>query len=218
MPQPRSTARRAARSVSAVVLGLLAAAAATYKAVALTNVRISSYVVPLQGPAVGSVTLDQASAAPVVIALSSSNPQVVSVPSGTPIQPNSLTGTFVATGVGPGCAKITGTLGTRTRTEYVVVHPASTASTLTLTIPNQILPLGGFIPSSVRIGTGPSAVADVSLSTSNPSIATVPASVRLQRGSAQFTIATRAEGCATITATLGSQIVRRTIHVVYIGG
>jgi hypothetical protein len=90
--------------VSVVVLGLLAAAAATYKAVALTNVRISSYVVPLQGPAVGSVTLDQASAGPVVIALSSSNPQVVSVPSGTPIQPNSLSGTFVATGVGPGCA------------------------------------------------------------------------------------------------------------------
>ena len=59
---------------------------------------------------------------------------------------------------------------------------------------------------------------DVSLSTSNPSIATVPASVRLQRGSAQFTIATRGEGCATITATLGSQIVRRTIHVVYTGG
>lgn len=217
MPQFRSAVRRAARAVSVVALGLLAAAA-TYKTFALTNVRISSYAVPLQGPAAGAVTLDQASAAVVVVALSSSNPQVVSVPSGAPIQPNSLSGAFVATGVGPGCAKITGTLGTRTRTEYVVVHPASTASTLTLTIPNQILPLGGSIPSAVRTGTGPSALADVSLSTSNPAIATVPASVRLQRGSAQFTITTRAEGCATITATLGSQIVRRTIQVVYIGG
>jgi hypothetical protein len=217
MPHSRSVVRRAARAVSAVALSLLAAAA-TYEAVALTNVRIASYAVPLQGPAAGSITLDQANAGVVVVALSSSNPQVVSVPSGVPIQPNSATGAFVATGVGPGCAKITGTLGTRTRTEYVVVHPASTASTLTLTIPNQILPLGGAVPSSVRTGIGPSAMADVSLSSSNPSIATVPASVRLQRGSAQFTIATRGEGCATITATLGSQIVRRTVHVVWVGG
>jgi hypothetical protein len=195
--------------VSAVALGLLTAAA-TYEAVALSGVRVSSYAVPLQGPAAGSVTLDQASAAPV--------PQVVGVPSGALIQPNSLTGVFVATGIGPGCARITGTLGTRTRTQYVVVHPASTAATLTLTIPNQILPLGGAIPSSVGTGTGPSALADVSLSSSNPSIATVPASVRLQRGSAQFTIATRGPGCATITATLGSQTVRRTVQVVDIGG
>jgi hypothetical protein len=217
MPHSRPAVRRAARAVSAVALGLLTAAA-TYEAVALSGVRVSSYAVPLQGPAAGSVTLDQASAAVVVVALSSSNPQVVSVPSGAPIQPNSLTGAFVATGVAPGCATITGTLGTRTRTQYVVVHPASTASTLTLTVPNQILPLGGSVPSSVRTGIGPSALADVSLSSSNPSIAAVPASVRLQRGSAQFTIATRAAGCATITATLGSQTVRRTVQVVYIGG
>jgi len=217
MPHSRSTVRRATRAVSAVALGLLTAAA-TYEAVALSGVRVSSYAVPLQSAAAGSVTLDQASAVPVVVALSSSNPQVVSVPPGVPIQPNSLTGVFVATGVGPGCATITGTLGTRTRTQYVVVHPASTAATLTLTIPNQILPLGGAIPSSVGTGTGPSALADVSLSSSNPSIATVPASVRLQRGSAQFTIATRGAGCATITATLGSQTVRRTIQVIDIGG
>src|SRR5688572_15899600 len=106
MPHSRSVVRRAARAVSAVALGL-PATPATYGAFALTNVRIASYAVPLQGAAAGSITLDQARAGVVAVALSGSNPQVVNVPSGVPIQPNSATGVFVATGVGPGCAKIT---------------------------------------------------------------------------------------------------------------
>jgi hypothetical protein len=116
-----------------------------------------------------------------------------------------------------GCAKVTAKLGETTRSRYVIVHPASDATTLTMTVPNQFLFLGGSAPASVSNGTGPG-IATVSLSSSNPSIASVPPSVQLMRGTAAFTIATKAEGCATITATLGSQTVRRTVQVLYIPG
>jgi hypothetical protein len=204
---------------AAVVAGpvLLCVAGAATFAAKIASVTVPGYAVPLSGPVVGTVSIDQPSAAVVVVSLSSSNPQVVAVPSNVPIQPGSTRAQFVATGAGPGCARLTAKLGDGTRTDYVVVHPASSASTLTMKLPNQILPLGGTIPSSV--GTGSSfGTADVVLSSSNPAVATVPASVRLMRGSASFGITTRAEGCAMITATLGSQVLKRTIQVVYIGG
>ncbi len=212
MSHPRF--RRAAM-VAAPML-LVVAGAPTF-VTKIAGVRVPTYAIPLSGPAAGAVSIDQPSAGVIVVSLSSSNPQVVSVPSNVPIQPGSTRAAFVAMGAGAGCAKLTAKLGDDMRTEYVVVHPASSASTLAMTLPSQIMPLGGTIPSSVSNGSG-FGTADVTLSSSNPAIATVPPSVRLMRGSASFGIATRAEGCATITATLGSQVVRRTIQVVYIGG
>ncbi|HEX6048668.1 MAG TPA: hypothetical protein VFZ21_05360 [Gemmatimonadaceae bacterium] len=195
---------------------LTAAAGAAYVAPQISGLTITSYAVPLHGAAAGSVTIDQASAGVVVVSLSSSNTRVVGVPAGIPVQPRATTATFVATGAGPGCAKVTAALGGRTRVRHVVVHPVSTATTLTLNIPNQILPLGGTIASSVKLG--PSALVSASLSSSNPAIASVPATVALTRGSGSFGISARAEGCATITATAGGQTIRKTVQVVYIGG
>lgn len=206
--------RRVVAAGSALVL--TAGVGAAYVAPQISGLTITNYAVPLQGAAAGTITIDQASAVVVPVSLSSSNTRVVGVPATIPVQPRSTTATFVATGAGPGCAKVTATLGGRTRMQHVVVHPASTATTLTLNIPNQILPLGGTVASSVKVG--PSALVSASLSSSNPSVASVPPSVPLTRGSGSFGISARAEGCATITATAGGQTIRKTVQVVYIGG
>jgi len=195
---------------------LTAAVGAAYVAPQSSGLTITSYVVPLRGAATGTITIDQASAGVVVVSLSSSNTRVIGVPTSIPVQPGATTATFVATGAGPGCAKVTATLGGRTRVRQVVVHPASTATTLTLNIPNQILPLGGTIASSVKLG--PSALLLASLSSSNPAVASVPASVQLARGSGSFSLSARGEGCATITATAGGQTISKTVQVVDIGG
>ncbi|MDF2770727.1 MAG: hypothetical protein K0S86_220 [Geminicoccaceae bacterium] len=209
---------RLARRIVAVGSATLLAAAvgAAYVAPQISGLTITSYAVPLRGAAAGTITIDQASAGVVVVSLSSSNTRVIGVPTSIPVQPRATTATFAATGAGPGCAKVTATLGGRTRVQQVVVHPASTATTLTLNIPNQILPLGGTIASSVKLG--PSALLSASLTSSNPSVASVPATVQLARGSGSFSISARAEGCATITATAAGQTVSKTVQVVYIGG
>ena len=202
--------------VSAVACVLVGVGAISYEAAQLTNVTVASYAVPLQGAAPGTVTLDGASPVVVVAGLTSTNPGVVGVPSGVPIAPGSASGQFVATGIAPGCAKITAKLGDRTRIRHVVVHPASSATSFSFTVPNQILVMGGNATGSVKLNSMP--LGTIAVSSSNPAVATVPATATLQRLSASFNIAARAEGCATITVTVGAQSVSRTVQVLYIGG
>jgi hypothetical protein len=194
----------------------LAAALGAARVLALKNFAIPTYVVPLQGAAAATVTLDQASASVVVVGLSSSNTRVVSVPSGVPIQPRSLTGTGVVTGAGPGCAKITATQGGRSIAQHVVVHPASTASTLKVTVPGNLLSPGAVARGTVSLG--PSPVSTATITSNNPSAAAVPASIPLTRGSGAFTITAGTEGCAFITVTAGGQTVQKVVQIVYIGG
>ena len=195
---------------------LVGAGAVAYVSAELTNVTVTNYAVPLQGATAGNVTLDATTPVVLAASLSSSNPQVVSVPSSAVVAPNSSSAVFVASGLAPGCAKITAKLGDRTRLRHVVVHPASRATTLSLTVPNNILVMGGNAPASVKLSIG--ATGTVTLTSSNPAVASVPASVSLVRSAANFSIAARAEGCATITATSGSQVIQRTVQVVYTGG
>ena len=216
IPRPSPLVRRLLGISSAVVLSVSVAAA--YVAPQLSNVHmnIPSYAIPLQGAVAGTVTLDQASAGVVVVALSSSNPQVVGVPARLPMQPGSTSVQFVATGVGAGCAIVTAALGSETSSDYMVVHPASSATAPKLTIPNNLVGAFGSVASSVSVGLR--SLESASLSSSNPAIATVPASVALTRGSGSFTITTRGPGCTTITATAAGQTVRRTLYVVDISG
>ena len=202
--------------VAAVACVLVGVGAISYEAAQLTNVAVANYAVPLQGAAPGTVTLDGPSPVVVVAGLTSTNPGVVGVPSAVPIAPGSTSGQFVATGVGAGCAKITAKLGDRTRIRHVVVHPASSATNFSFTVPNQILVLGANAMGSVKLNSMP--LGTIAVSSSNPSVVTVPATATLQRLSASFNISARAEGCATITVTVGSQSVSRTVQVLYIGG
>ena len=194
------------------------AGTAAYTASQITNLTISKYSVPVSGAAGGSVVIDQASMSVLTVALTSSNPQVAHVPPSVPIQPQSVQAPFVVTGASPGCATITGKLGNTTRVRHFVVHPASTSTSLTLTVPDQFLILGAQSTSGV-VGYNPAAAtAAATLSSSNTSVVTVPPSVDIVRGRAPFTMLPRAEGCATITARIGSQTVSKTVQVVYIGG
>jgi hypothetical protein len=191
---------------------------AAYTASQLTNLTISKYSVPLQGAAAGTVVIDQASMGVMAVALTSSNPQVATVPSSVPIAPRTLQGAFVVTGASPGCATITAKLGTTTRVRHVVVHPPSTATALTLTVPDQFLLLGAQSTSAVIGYNLAAANATATLSSSSASVVSVPASVDIVRGRASFIMLPHAEGCATITARVGTQTVSKTVEVVYIGG
>ena len=203
-----------AGSVAAACV-LVGVAAVGYVSAELANVTVD-YAVPLQGATPGTVTLDAATPVVRAASLSSSNPQVVSVPTTAVVAPNSSSAVFVASGLAPGCAKITARLGDRTRTRDVVVHPASTATNLSFTVPNKLLVLGGNAPASIKFGVVPTG--RITLSSSNPAVASVPASVVALGSTATFGISARGEGCATITVAVGSERVQRTVQVIDIGG
>ena len=214
--QHSRTTIRIARALAA--LGSLALLGAAGNAlVAISSVKMSAYSTSLPGALGGTVSIDQASPAVVGVTLSSSNPQVVSVPGSVVVPPRSTSMNFVATAVGAGCATISATQGGRTRSAMVVVHPASTSTSLSLVVPNQLLLLGGSHQSSVSSPQFKT-LATVSLRSSNPAVASVPDQVTLARGTGTFAIAGKSAGCATITATYGTASTSRTVQVVYAGG
>jgi hypothetical protein len=98
-------------------------------------------------------------------------------------------------------------------------------------VPDQVLPYPGLsegtltrtlsVSSPDRTSPGGSLTlnrAVWSLSSSNSSIVSVPDSVPQVSTSTTFKIIGKGEGCATITARLGSQSVSKTVMTRYIGG
>lgn len=142
----------------------------------------------------GTVTLDSAApAGGAVVMLTSSNASVASVPVSVTIAANTTSATFSVTTV-PVATNVSVTLsasyGVNTRTA-------------TLTVKAPTLSSGSLSPSSVRGGTAstgtvtlsgpaPTGGAAVTLTSSNTSVATVPASVTIpaNAGSASFSVAT----------------------------
>lgn len=186
---------------------------------ALQGLDLSTYSVVAGGVMSGTARLAQTtSMVGAIVAIRSSNAAVAAVPTSMPVPPGGDRTTFPVRGLTAGCADITATQGGSSRTRYMVVHPSGTAS-FTLTVPENVLPYGGApVPGRVSLGMPGLGTSSVSLTSSNTSVVTVPATRPLVRGSASFSITMVGEGCATISARIGSNIVRKTVRAIYIGG
>ncbi|MBM3724379.1 MAG: hypothetical protein FJW40_02990 [Acidobacteria bacterium] len=155
------------------------------------------------------------------VTLSSSNPSVASVPASVSIPANATSGTFTVTlntVAAPTNIVISATYGGVTRQANLTVNPVVDLTTLTLAQPQV---LGGTTLNGNSLGLNVAAFGAgfaVSLSSSNPSVASVPASVTVPSGasSALFSITTSPVAAHTdvvITATAGTTVRTVTLTV-----
>jgi uncharacterized protein YjdB len=203
---------------SALALLLFGATGFAFVTSALSTFSLSSLTVVKGGAVSGTATISPASAAVEIVSFSSDNTAAATVPASMPIQPRSAQATVPVFGIAPGCAIISATHRGKSIARYFFVDPTPTTSTFTLTVPEQrilVLPgsHGGKVTKQQLFGTS-----TVNLSSSNPSIVSVPATVETVRGIASFYMTTHAQGCATITASIGTQSVGKTIRVYEVGG
>lgn len=217
--------RFSSSQISLSAIAVLAVAAFTE----LSNFSVASYGLTAGSKTSATATLLSMPKSPMPsVAFKSSNTAVAQVPLS---KLASSTGTVVidVTGVAPGCAQITASYGGRTRTDDVVVHPTSATTAFTMKVPDQVLPFPGLSdatltktltitsPDRTAAGTVTTIPTAWKLSSSNTSIVTVPDSVKALT-SATFKITGKGEGCATITARLGTASVSKTVMTRYIGG
>lgn len=201
--------------VTGVALTLIGAA--RYAAVALSQFTIAKYSIIAGGGTSGTATVSPASASVQVMKFSSSNAAIAFVPAAIPIQPGGSQATAPIIGAGAaGCVTITAALGTKTMSRDLIVHPSSGSSTYTMTVPDQLLIYGATY--SGKVAGALYATFPVSLTSSNPAVVTVPATVQSVRGVAHFNMATKGPGCATVTAIVRSQTISKVVRVYDIGG
>jgi len=197
----------------------------------LSDFSVASYGITAGSKTPATATLISMTKSPIpVVTFTSSNSSVAQVPLS---KLASSTGTVVieVTGIAPGCAQISASYGGRTRTDDVVVHPLAQSTSFTMKVPDQVLPYPGLsngsltktLTLSTPDRTAPSGSITLSrpvwrLSSSNTSIVTVPDSVPQTYTTTNFKITGKGEGCATITAKLGTQSVSKTVMTRYIGG
>jgi hypothetical protein len=182
----------------------------------LESLAIASYSISSNGVTVGTAGFSGGATSVEPVAVTSSNPTVASVPTTVPLIPPNDRVTFPVRGLSAGCATIIAANRGRSRERRIVVHPANSGATFSLSVPDQIVVLGGQAPGKVTTGTFGTAV--VTLSSNRPLIAAVPSRVETSRGSAAFNISGLREGCAIISATIGGRTVSKTVQVVDIGG
>lgn len=181
---------------------------------------LSGMTIPKYSIVAGSGTSATATVSPLagvqVVKFTSSNTAIATVASSIPVQPQGSQAVAPVIGRGAGCVRITAALGTQTRQHDLVVHPASPMTSFTLTVPDQVLVLGGTY--SGKITTGALFTNPFSLTSSNPAVVSVPATVQAVRGLASFNMVARQDGCATITVTSRGVSVGKTVRVYDIGG
>jgi hypothetical protein len=207
---------KAPAAAAALILICIGAAFGSV-AIQLESLSVASYSIASNGVTIGTAGFSGGATAVEPVAVTSSNPAVASVPTSVPLIPPNDRVTFPVRGVSAGCATIIAASRGRSRERRIVVHPANSGATFSLTVPNQVVLLGG--QSSGRVTTGIVGTALVRLSSSNPAVASVPSRVETARGSASFAIAGLHEGCAIISAAIrGQATVSKTVQVVYVGG
>lgn len=172
----------------------------------------ASLSMPAGTQATMTVTLSQAQAVATTVTLTSSAPAVASVPATVTIPAGFTTATFQVTGVSVG-----GPVGITASVPLPGVTPANatvTVTALSITLsPNSLTisgPVGSTATMSVELGAVVSSPVTVTLSSSNPALVSVPASVTVAANTkiASFTV-TRAgagTGSATITANLPASL------------
>ncbi len=189
-------------------LGTITLTSGTVPMPSLSGVSLSPTSVVAASPSTGTVTLS--SVAPpggVVVTLTSSNTSVATVPTSVTVPASSTSATFT----------VSTAARTTTATSTITATFNGTSKTATLTVTPLTLTSVGVSPTSVTggsvaagtatlTGPAPSGGVVVTLTSSNTSAATVPASVTVPAGASAglFTVTTLAVGStatSTITAT-----------------
>jgi hypothetical protein len=162
---------------------------------------------------IGTVTLNTAApASGAMVALSSSNPTVATVPASVTVPAGTTSAAFTIS-TNPVAASNTVTISATysgvTRSANLIINPAITLLSLSLN-PTSVTGGAASIGTVTLSAVAPAAGAVVALASSNTSAATVPTSVTVAAGatSATFTVSTNsltdcASAVATISATYG---------------
>ncbi len=162
-----------------------------------------SIVVGATGTVTATISASQASAT--VVALSSSNPAVVSVPASVTIPAGQTSASFLATALAVGGpVTITATLPAELGGAAATAQATVTGITVALTPASLSIQAGAAGNLAVVLGAAQPGAVVVALASSDPTKATVPATVTVAGGSAtaSFTVTGVAAGSTTITATL----------------
>lgn len=200
---------------------LVSAGASDFKSslLALQGFSLSAYSVVAGGAISGTARLSQTTPAVTMISFRSSSAAAAPVAAALPVQPNGPGATVIIRGLSAGCADITATHAGSSLTQQMVVHPVPGSSSFNLHVPERLLLLGAQpATGSVTANTAALSGQSVALSSSNPSVVSVPATRVLVRGRAIFPITITGEGCATISARIGPASVGKTVRSIYIGG
>lgn len=170
----------------------------------VSSVSASPSTIPYPQISVGTITLTQAAGSGgAVVSLSSSNTGVATVPATMTVPMGATTATFTIRSVGVGTSTIGATLLTEQTTSVTVESDVQSVS---------ISPAGVVYPNTatgtVNLTIGAqSGGATVTLSSSDPTVATVPASINIAQGltSGTFTVTPQNKaGNITISATIVS--------------
>ena len=183
---------------------------------AVSAVSLTATSVAVGGTGQGSVTLTGvASAGGASIALTSSNPAVLTVQTPVVISAGSSSASFSVGAVAAGTATITATFDGNSRQSATLTVLATALSAISLSVPTVV---GGSsaIGMAALTGPAPAGGAVVSLSSADP--ITVPASVTVPAGetSATFYVATRVVNgtiAGTITGSYGGASASATLSV-----
>jgi RHS repeat-associated protein len=160
---------------------------------------------PLQQGATGTLTatINVAQEADLTIGLANTAPAVASVPASVTILAGAVSVTIPVTALSPGSTSVTASINGTSATSTVNVTPPPPVVTA-LTPATLSLPKGTPGTLRVDVSRAPNAATSVALSSTNPSIASVPLEVNIPAGAlfAEFPVVANAEGHVTITATL----------------
>jgi hypothetical protein len=192
------------------------------------NIGAPSATLTLQPPAIKAVSLSadkvtsgtavtgtleltgKAFAGGVAMTLVSDNPLTAGVPASVSIREGQTTATFAVTTGSvrqTSCASITASYNAVPRTDYIVVAPASTATTLTAVGKSASLTLTGTSSSrtlTVSFSTGSTVARTVTLTNSNTAVVNVPSSVQVPANASSASIEmlpSGKSGCVIISAT-----------------
>lgn len=215
--------------LTAAAVMLTAAVPVTRYFVELKSVKISTYSVTAGGMTSAIATMSAIVQQPVQIVSFKSSNTAVAVPVGSSMPVMSGTATMPVRGVGAGCAEITASYGTKSSVGYLVVHPATATSSFGFSVPDKPLYFAGnaayegVLTRSLTLSTptrsgSPATLPSWTVTSSNPSVITVPATVPQAGPTTKFLMKPMRDGCAQITAQLGDQSITRTVFAVYIGG
>jgi len=171
---------------------------------------------PLQEGATGSLTasINVAQETDTTVALASDTPSVATVPGSVTVAAGALTALIPVSALAGGTANITASVnGASTTSAVTVTGPPPDVTSITPDTLN--LPKGTPGTLRVTVSHAPSLPTAVSLSSNNPTVASVPASVNIPAGAlfADFPVASNGEGLATITATLGETSASATVNI-----
>jgi RHS repeat-associated protein len=171
---------------------------------------------PLQQGATGqlTVTINVAQEVPTTIALTNSAPEVATAPESVVIAAGAISALVPVTAVSPGSAVITASVNETSAAATVEVTPPPPVVSL-LEPAALSLPKGTPGTLRVTVSRAPSAVTPIALTSSDPSIASVPPQVNIPAGAlfAEFPVMPNAPGQAIVTASLNGGSASSTITV-----